>query len=136
MGKYVVSTLTRPNKYCDWETTSGIGTITREVLVHGGAGMARGGADGNFITPDGVRTEVSNEDAEFLAQHPLFQEHQKRGFVKIIPRADDPDKVAQGMESKDPSRPATAATVEKYSDDLKKKTGSERLTVVTNRKRA
>lgn len=133
MGKYVVSTLTRPNRYCDWETTSGIGTIVREVLVNGGAGLAS--TVGNQIyTPDGVRTEVSNEDAEFLAAHPLFQEHQKRGFVKIIATAKDPDTVAQGMESKDGSRPQTPSDVENYSKKFQK--GENTLSVVTNRKRA
>lgn len=136
--KYVVSTLTNPNRYADWETISGIGNITRSVTVHGGAGLAQPGTGGKIITPDGVRTEVSNEDAEFLAKHPLFQEHEKRGFVRIINTAKDPDTVAQGMESKDPSRPATPATVEAYSADLQKKAGepSAGISAVTNRKRA
>ena len=74
------------------------------MLVNGGAGMAQIGANGKTIIPDGVLTEVSSEDAEFLAQHPLFQDHQKRGFVKIINITEDPDKVAQSMQKNDGSR--------------------------------
>ena len=91
MSKHVISTLTRPNRYAKWVTQAGVGTMLRSVLIQGGAGVI----DKKLITPEGVRTEVSEADAEFLASHGLFKEHQARGFVKIDAIARDHNAVAQ-----------------------------------------
>jgi hypothetical protein len=77
MTKVVISKLDADTNY---ETRDG--DSVRSVLVRGGVG---------FATRDGVRTEVSDEDAEFLAKHGQFIEHEKRGHVRIESIAPDPD---------------------------------------------
>ncbi len=135
MAKHVISTLSADTRYAEWVTQPGVNTILRSVLVKGGAGIAVGGA-GQIFTPDGVRTEVSDSDAEFLSKNGHFIEHQKRGHVKIENSARDPDKVAQKMESDDGSAPKTPADVKKEADEAAKKSGlkpEETLQAVTNK---
>jgi hypothetical protein len=124
MSKYVISTLTAPNRYAGWDKSGGVNVIERSVLVRGGAGIAlRDGS--NIITPNGVQTEVSDADAEFLANHPHFKEHMKGGFVKIVDSSQVPDKAAKEMAT-DGSRPKTGADVKADND---KATGPDATTV-------
>ena len=126
MAKHVISTLGADTRYTKWMNQGGPHTALRSVLVKGGAGIV---SPLSFVrgsvraAPEGVSTEVSNEDAEFLAAHDQFKEHQKRGFVKIINMDKNPDSVAQSMEKDEGSRPRNAGDVKKYSEDLKKKLG-------------
>ena len=129
MAKHVISTLTADNQYNAWVNQGGINERTRSVLVRGGAGVA----NSQFITPEGVRTPVSNEDAEFLLSHGLFQEHQKRGFVKLINMDRDPDSVAQSMSKDEGARPRNEKDVERFSKD-KKLDKDEKLQVVSNKR--
>lgn len=69
--KHIISILEAGTKYTG---------IDRDVLVKGRSG---GVVVWGIYKPTAVRTEVSDEDAEFLANHGLFQFHQKGGFVKI-----------------------------------------------------
>jgi hypothetical protein len=127
--------LSANTRYAQWVNQSGLNTIYRSVLIRGGAGIALRGMGQQVFTPSGIRTEVSDEDAEFLATHKQFQEHQKRGVVRIESIARDPDKVAQKMEP-DVSKPKTPADVKKDADDAAKKSGlkpEETLQAVTNR---
>lgn len=71
MTKFVISKLDADTAY---QTRDG--DAVRRVLVRGGVGIA--------VRRDGVRTEVSDDDAEFLAQHAHFKQHQAGGFVKIV----------------------------------------------------
>lgn len=138
--KHVFSTLNASTAYTDYANQSGINTPVRRVLVHGGAGVAQAaGAGARVYTPQGVRTEVTDEEAEFLAKHPHFIEHQKRGHVRIENIARDPDKVAEKMDQDDGSAPKTAADVAKFAEDAAKKSGlapDETLQVASNKKRA
>lgn len=130
MAKHVISTLAADQKYTQWETHSGVGTVLRSVLVKGGASVASPG-NGAIVTPDGVSTSVSDEDARFLCEHPEFQKHQERGFVKIVGPALDPNSVAQKMSKDDGSRPRNAADVKKFSES-KGKNADSSLQAVTN----
>lgn len=67
--KIVISKLGADTAY------STFGDSPRRVLVRGTV-LGRN-------TPEDVRTEVSDEDAAFLASHGLFKEHAARGFVRI-----------------------------------------------------
>jgi hypothetical protein len=94
------------------------------------------GAGIRVMTPAGVRTEVSDADAEFLAGHKQFQTHQERGFVKIEKIARDPDTVAQKMETDKGGAPKTPDDVKKEAEELAKKSGlkpDETLQVATNK---
>lgn len=126
MTRHVISTLGADTVYTDWESHGGPHQAKRQVLIKGGAGIVSplslvGGSV--RAAPDGVSTEVSNEDAEFLSNHAHFKEHQKRGFVKIITMDKNANTVAQSMEKDEGSRPRNAGDVEKYSRELKKKLG-------------
>ena len=134
--KHIISTLNTDVTYAVWQTIHGHNSIQKKVVVRGKAGVAAVGTGPRVYTPSGVRTEVSDEDAELLAAHGLFQEHQKRGHVKIedIPR--DADKVAQKMDADTGAAPKTPADVKKAAEEAAKKSGlkpEETLQVVTNK---
>jgi hypothetical protein len=133
--KHVYSTLNADTSYAFHVTTHGHNTIERQIVVRGGAGVARKGM-GSVYTPDGVRTEVSDEDAVLLANHGMFKFHQKGGFVRIESIAKDADKVAKDMETDKGAAPKTPADVKAAADAAAAKSGltpPETLQVVTNK---
>lgn len=91
----VISTLTDSVLYAAYDRSNPDSpTISRAIHVAGGAGLpsARSGF-GDFSedvtsapmwTPAGVVTIITDDQAEFLEAHPLFQIHKQNGFVKII----------------------------------------------------
>lgn len=117
MTQYVASTLAAPTQYTGWRESGAndVPQIEHAVRIEGGAGVA----NKHFITPHGVVTEVTDEDAEFLRAHPMFQFHQKGGYVTILERKpEDADAVAADMNGKDPSAPVTESD---YQNDPKNK---------------
>lgn len=131
MTRHVISTLPADTKYVAWHKNAGINMLGHGVLVKGGAGVALMGGGQIVTTPHGIRTEVSDADAAFLESDPHFQEHAKRGFVRILKSAQDPDKSAESMATDDGSRPKTPADVAasaKKTDD-----GTPPLQAVTNK---
>jgi hypothetical protein len=136
MAKHVFSTLSAGTEYTEWVTQPGVNTVLRKVVIRGGAGIATQGNGPNIYTPFGVRTEVSDDDAEFLAKHGIFQLHQKHGHVRIESIAKDADKVAEKMEADTGSKPVTPAQVKKDAEEAAKKSGlspTETLQVVQNK---
>lgn len=131
MAKHIISTLTADVRYAQFVTQPGVSTLVRAVTVKGGAGVASAGS-GQVVTPAGVRTEVSDEDAEFLLQHGQFLDHQKRGHVKIINKPTDPNTVAQKMEKDGGSAPKTPADVAKAAKMADKGDGTPPLQAVVN----
>lgn len=105
MSKFVVATLASPTLYTGWVKNNGVNMVEKQVLVQGGAGVARGGG-AQVITPKGIQTEVSDEDAAWLKDHPHFVAHRKGGFVEIHDRSQVPDRRAEGMAT-DASGPKT-----------------------------
>lgn len=105
--QYVASTLAAPTEYTGWRTTGNdVPQREHSVTVQGGAGVATK----HFITPHGVITNVSDEDAEFLRAHTMFQFHEKGGYVQILDRKpEDADAVAADMQGNDPGAPLTEA---------------------------
>jgi len=71
------------------------------VVIKGGAGVA----NDRLITPHGVRTEVTEEDVEYLRANSVFKRHEANGFVMISKDKQDPDLVASDMKSREPSSP-------------------------------
>lgn len=134
MAKHIISTLSRDTRYADWRDNAGLKGVGHSVLVKGGAGITPRliGGRAFMSTPKGVRTEVSDSDADFLANHPHFQRHQKRGFVQIVNAAIDPESVAKSMNLDDPSRPKTPEDVKKSQPP--KQEDAEKLTVAVNKK--
>ena len=80
----------------------------RRVEIKGGHGVAHAGT-ANIYTPNGVITEVSQEDMDFLNTDPSFQKFVERGFLKVLEKNPKEEAVA-GMTrnmKRDASSPAT-----------------------------
>lgn len=123
---YVYSTLTSDNRYTIYANGGGDLKVARhDILIKGGTGIA----DKNLITPIGVATQISDEDAALLKEHPVFKLHEANGFVVIDDKKHEAEKVASnGMEIADGSAPVTEA-------EVKPKRGrktAEELTVSTS----
>lgn len=108
---YVYSTASTHVKYTQYgEAPQGARRpVVREVVVKGGANVA----NKHLITPLGVRTDVSNEDAAFLAMDANFIRHQKAGFVRLTDHKVDPEVVAADLTSRDGSSPLVEADYDK-----------------------
>lgn len=121
---YVFSTLATPMDYHVYAKAAENMPPVRERTVHiaGGAGIA----NKHLITPNGVMTEISEEELSLLENHGIFQMHKKNGYIKVERRAADVDKVAADMNPSDPSKPLTPS-------DFKEDDGDpETLTSETN----
>lgn len=102
---YVFSKITNDTVYADYAYNPGGGlpTITKQVKIKGGANRA----DKHIITPQGVMTEVTDEELEFLLKNDGFQRHVERGFITHKAYKADADKVAKDMAERDNSSPLT-----------------------------
>lgn len=108
---YVVSTLTSDNLYQNHNTDTGNdlpAPITVDghegVLVKGGAGIA----NDRLITPQGVATEVTASQLEYLRHNKVFQLHERNGYVSALESDGvDAENVAADMERQDKSAPLT-----------------------------
>lgn len=110
---YIYSTLTNSISICDYTSPKG-GTPrrTRTVTIAGGANVATK----NLITPQGVVTEVSDEDLAFLKQNKMFNRMVDRGFIKVESKKVDVEKVVADMTGRDESAPLVP---EDFQDDGK-----------------
>lgn len=71
------------------------------VTIKGGAGVA----NDRLVTPRGVATRVTEEQVEYLRKNPIFNLHEKNGFVMVSDSDADPDKAAADMTGRDNSAP-------------------------------
>lgn len=139
--KRVISTLGAGTNYASFTEQGGMKSIARSVTVKGGAGVMQRQLSGVYGAsrgaPDGVATDMSDEDAEFLLNHKLFKQHQERGFVRVINLTRDPNTEAQKMSKDDGSRPRNAADVKEFSrkQGLGKDDPATELQVVSNKKK-
>lgn len=103
---HVFSTLATDQIYANHEVNpDGIPIPTSQILIKGGAGVA----NDRLITPLGVATEIPEGHMVELEKNPVFQMHKKNGYITVRDRKADPEKVATGMNAKDPSKPLTPA---------------------------
>ena len=114
MGKlYVYSTLASDVNYTNHaEGGADMPIALPAVHVKGGAGVA----NDRIITPQGVVTEITEEQAEYLEANPVFQLHKKNGFVQVSSALVDPEKAAADMTRQDNSAPMTNADVPKDTE--------------------
>lgn len=101
---YVFSTLAAAVSYTGYAEPKGdnLPQVAMSVVVNGGAGVAN---KRTLQTPRGVVTEVTEEEAKFLAGHSVFQIHLKNGFVQISDKNADGDEAAADMTGRDESAP-------------------------------
>lgn len=108
---YVYSTLANDNCYTGYtEGGADIPAKTYEILIAGGAGVAERGQ--RLLTPRGVVTEITKEQAEQLATNTVFQRHVTNGFITVSDKKEDPENVAADMASRDPGGPLVDADYE------------------------
>lgn len=108
MKLYVYSTLSCDQNYTNHDTGGAdLPVPLPPVFIKGGAGVA----NDRLITPRGVATEITEEQAEYLRANPMFQLHEKNGYVQISADNADPEKVAADMNRNDGSAPMTGADV-------------------------
>lgn len=103
MGKlYVYSTLSSDMAYTNHaQGGADIPVDLPPVFVKGGAGVA----NDRLITPRGVATEITDEQAEYLRANKVFQLHEQNGYVQISDKEIDADKAAADMTGRDQSAP-------------------------------
>lgn len=101
---YVYSTLAADTTYNTFAPTGDKRMVPdRSVTIKGGAGVM----NDRVITPDGVRTEITEEEEAILRQDQVFLLHETNGFVKIVGKKLNADSAAQDMNSGDASRQPT-----------------------------
>lgn len=113
--KYVISKLTGAQDYNFYVpgTGEGVNLVSCTIHINGGANVA----DKHFITPDGVITEITEDQAERLKTHPVFSIHEKNGFVKIVDTEKNAEKAKKDLEDEDSGAPLTP---KKYKAEGKK----------------
>lgn len=110
---HVFSKMASSVQYVDWiPGGADLPTRGKTVLIKGGAGVATK----NLITPLGVHTEVTEEEAGILKRNHVFQLHLKNGSVVMQASKADPEKVVPDMGDDDPSAPLTPAD---FADEKK-----------------
>lgn len=88
-----------------------------KITIHGGAGVA----NKNLITPNGVVTEVTDEELEILNAHELFVQFKANGFISVEKKKVEVEKVVADMGDKtDPSAPISPADYENADEKTAK----------------
>lgn len=79
---FIVSRASQDNEYVVWETTTnGQKQPKKSILIKGGANVMD---KHTMTTPNGVVTEISDEDWEILREHTAFKRHMERGFMEVM----------------------------------------------------
>jgi hypothetical protein len=114
---YVFSTLSNDQLYTQWikQPDPQPPVIGAQVLIKGGFGIA----DKNFITPRGTVTEIDDDQYDVLKTVPQFLEHLKNGFIQVMTKHSEPEKVAANMNRADPSQPKTASDYQDGSQGVR-----------------
>jgi len=115
---HVYSTLTCDNLYVDYEKTQNLNVKVNQVLIKGGANLPTEGMR-SPITPHGVVTPITEDQLILLENNTHFQEHVKRGFIKVdrekisFEKAEkNIDKAVKDMKSKDETAPKVLKDLE------------------------
>ena len=112
MSIYVYSTATNSITYVEYEknTNRDISIAKKwpngkemRVTINGGHGMS----NKHFVTPQGVVTQITEDELEMLLANPSFVRHMDKGFMSYDKKKVDPAKKAKDMEEKDGSAPIT-----------------------------
>lgn len=115
MGKklYVFSTLASSVSYPLYgeAVAGGIRPVLDEIKVRGGAGVVASGE--GLLTPRGVVTAITEEQAAMLRKNDVFKLHEKNGFVAISADELTGDAAAALLEGRDHSAPVVPQDYER-----------------------
>lgn len=128
----IYSTLTNDSAYVEYHKgANDIPQIVREVIIQGGAGVAR---RKTLVTPYGVGTEVNDDVLTFLKADDNFKRHMKSGWLKIVEKGKpDGDVISADMAQRDGSSPLVPND---FAEARQPTTGSEKpVTEPTTKKR-
>lgn len=116
MGNYIYSTLSADVNYNIYvHNSEGHPLVAKSIHIKGGSGIA----GKHFITPLGVRTEISDEELSLLENDEVFKTHKANGFVSISKADINPEVAAADMETRDGSAPAVPEDFKETSKDGK-----------------
>lgn len=103
----IISTLTAGQNYHIYETgkDSNLNVIKKTIAIKGGANNARRGGESGVITPQGVITEVSEDDLALLMKDENFKLHLDGGHLKVSNEKVKVSKAVKDMKDKDESAP-------------------------------
>lgn len=98
----------------------GVAIQDRRVLVKGKATISPGKG---LKTPLGMRTDVTQEELDFLMTVPSFNRHMKAGHITVTGGKKDPEEVVKDMVPNDKSSPkmVTAKASSETPVGIKKK---------------
>lgn len=111
----IYSTLTEPQQYTKYVTSGDTHKVVASVRINGGHGKAD---HKTLITPIGVATEVSDADYEILKENKAFQKHMERGYITVLNKKEDAEKVASDMTSSDGSAQLTDVDFEESTSPI------------------
>lgn len=113
---YILSKLSNSQIYTKWaQGQNGINHIAAKVEIKGGADVIN---KKTLETPNGVVTEVTDNDLDILKQNPDFIRHVEGGYISIIDNKITEDKAAE--KAKDMPKDNSA---QKTPKDFKKSKG-------------
>lgn len=106
MRYYVYSTMAAGIDFAFYnKDANGVPVMSRKITVKGGHGIAGKTGEGiNIITPQGVRTEITEDEYAMLKTNEVFNNHLKSGCMTVETTKINPEKVARDM-GLDTSRP-------------------------------
>ena len=95
---FIVSRASQDCEYVVWGSTpNGTRLVKKSILIKGGTNVMD---KTTMTTPNGVVTEVSDEDYALLEKHTAFQRHMKRGFLEVMKEEKKARKVAKEKSDK------------------------------------
>lgn len=105
--KFVVSKLSYAQEFTFYAPNGGNGPAQRigGITVKGGCNVRD---QRTLVMPtEGVITEVSDEDAERLATHPVFKQYLENGAMRIVGSSGDAGRAGKDLIEKDGSAQLT-----------------------------
>lgn len=122
---YLYSTLTASQKYTTYKKgNNDMAVVDKQIVVNGGTGIA----DKFLRTPNGVVTNVTDEEFKVLKENKAFQRHMERGFITVDEKLHDVDNVAADMASRDGSAPLVDGD---FAPDMQPQVNTEQAKPVT-----
>lgn len=103
---FVYSTCTNGTDFVEWASgANDIPRKVRSVSIQGGAGIVQ---RRTLVTMLGVKTDVTQEDMDFLNSNQEFMRMKSEGWLTVVKASGwqaDPDSVAADMSQRDGSSP-------------------------------
>lgn len=100
---FILSTLSADQLYTTWVAGGAdLPKIAKQVFVAGGANVA----NRKLVTPQGVVTEVDEDDLAALETNEVFQLHKTNGYITVSKtKPGDADAAAASQEQRSPDAP-------------------------------